>query len=202
MSTLQLWEVITDKYKPELKTNAVAASDAMIAVDKGDFAGYVMAQGGPFVSRKDLLIRNDYDTAEMGCEYGEFVSKLKGFQVVGDDAVNTRTRKWKIQAKSQALLDSEESTSSTEGSELLNWRGIHLDDHLVNVMGQGAQIRVDKDHVVKLKQGYYAENQYHPPELVDIRPEEAEVWDGWDTTGSKVDNTVDFVPSWESWDWG
>ena len=235
MSSLQRWEVITDKYKPELKSNAAAASEAMKAADKGDFAAYVMAQGGPFVSRKDLLIRNDYDTAEMGNEYGEFVSKLQGFQVVGDDAVNTRTRKWKIQPKSQALLDSEASTSSTEGAELLTGpegssrssvnnctpsqsgrlntgikallkrRGIHLDDHLVNVMEQGAQIRVDKDHIVKLKQGYYADSKYHPPELVDIRPEETEVWDGWDTTGSKVDSTVDFVPgweSWESWDWG
>jgi len=165
----------------------------MKAADKGDFAAYVVAQGGPFVSRKDLLIRNDYDTAEMGNEYGELVSKIQGFHVIGDDAVNTRIRKWTIQPKSQALLDSEASTSSTEGAEVLNGpegssrssvtnctpsrrdrlnagikallkrRGIHLDDHLVNVMGQGAQIRVDKDHIVKLRQGYYADSQYHPP---------------------------------------
>lgn len=88
---------------------------------------------------------------------------------------------------------------------LLKRRGIHLDDHLVNVMEQGAQIRVDKDHIMKLKQGYYADSEYHPPELVDIRPECTEVWDGWDTTDSKVGNTADLVPgweSWESWDWG
>ena len=66
MGSLQRQEVITDKYKPELKSNAAAATDAMKAADKGDFAAYVMAQGGPFVCRKDLLIRNDYDTAEMG----------------------------------------------------------------------------------------------------------------------------------------
>lgn len=239
MNSLQRWEVITDKYKPELKTNAAAASDAMKAADKGDFAGYVMAQGGPFVSRKDLLIRNDYNVAEMGNEYGECVSKIQGFQVVGDDAVKTRTRNWKIQPKSQALLDSEASTSSTEGAELLigpegssrssvnnctpsqsgrlntgikallKRRGIYLDDHLVNVMEQGAQIRVDKDHIIKLKQGYYADSgsdkKYHPPELVDIRPECTEVWDGWDTTDSKVHNSADHIPgweSWESWDWG
>jgi hypothetical protein len=46
MSSLQRWEVITDKYKPELKTDTAIASDAMKAVDKGDFSGYVMAQGG------------------------------------------------------------------------------------------------------------------------------------------------------------
>jgi len=91
----------------------------------------------------------------------------------------------------------------------LKRRGIHLDDHLVNVMEQGAQIKVGKDHIVKLKQGYYADRgsdkKYHPPELIDIRPECTEVWDGWDTTVHKVDNTADLVPgweSWESWDWG
>ncbi|CED59242.1 Putative phage gene [Moritella viscosa] len=235
MNSLQRWEVITDKYKPELKTNAAAASDAMKAADKGDFAAYVMAQGGPFVSRKDLLIRNDYDTNEMGNEYGEFVSKIQGFHVVGDEAVKTRIRKWTIQPKSQALLDSEASTSSTEGAEVLNWpegssrssvtnctpsrrdrlntgikallkrRGIHLDDHLVNVMGQGAQIRVDKDHIVKLRQGYYVENQYHPPELVDVKPEKTNIWDGWNSPETEIKDTSHYIPGWEdweSWDWG
>ncbi|PKH06422.1 replication endonuclease [Moritella sp. Urea-trap-13] len=237
MGSLQRWEVITDKYKPELKSNAAAASDAMKAADKGDFAAYVMAQGGPFVSRKDLLIRNDYNTAEMGNEYGEFVSKLQGFQVVGGDAVNTRTRKWKIQPKSQALLDSEASTSSTEGAEVLNLpegssrssvnnctpskndrlnagikallkrRGIHLDDHLTNVMREGAQIKVGKDLVVKLRQGYYVEgsDKYHPPEVVDVTPEVQNIWDGWNSPEIEIKDTSNYTlgwETWESWDWG
>ncbi|MCJ8348282.1 replication endonuclease [Moritella sp.] len=235
MNSLQRWEVITDKYKPELKTNAAAASDAMKAADKGDFAGYVMAQGGPFVSRKDLLIRNDYEEITQGNEYGEFIVKLQGFHVVGDEAVKTRIRNWTIQPKSQALLDSEASTSSTAGAEvligpegssrssvnnctpsksdrlntgikaLLKRRGIHLDDHLVNVMGQGAQIRVDKNHIVKLRQGYYVDSQYHPPEVIDVTPEEPKIWDGWNSPETEVKDTSDYIPgwdTWESWDWG
>ena len=234
MSSLQRWEVITDKYKPELKTNAAAASDAMKAADKGDFAGYVMAQGGLFVSRKDLLIRNDYNVAEMGNEYGELVSKIQGFQVVGDDAVKTRTRNWTIQPKSQALLDSEASASSTAGAELLiepegssrssvnnctpsksdrlntgikallKNHGIHLDDHLVNVMGQGAQIRVDKDCIIKLRGGYYVDGEihhgenptYHPPELVDITPNKPKTWSSWNSPGTTAQVNAEYAEGW------
>jgi len=81
MNSLQRWEVITDKYKPELKTNAAAASDAMKAADKGDFAAYVMAQGGPFVSRKDLLIRNDYDTKKWAMNMVSSFLRSKAFML-------------------------------------------------------------------------------------------------------------------------
>jgi len=173
--------------------------------------------------------------AEMGNEYGEFVSKIQGFHVVGDEAVNTRIRKWTIQPKSQALFDSEASTSSTEGAEVLNGpegasrssvnnstpsqrdrlntgikallkrRGIHLDDYLANVMQQGAQIRVDKDHVVKLRLGYYAYSQYHPPELVDVKPEKPNIWSGWNSPAFESEDTSHYMPGWETWelwDWG
>ncbi|MGK0271053.1 MAG: hypothetical protein ACI88H_001706 [Cocleimonas sp.] len=72
-------------------------------------------------------------------------------------------------------------------------------------MEQGAQIRVDKNHIVKLKRGYYADSQYHPAELVDIKPEVSEVWEGWNSSDTKSNDTSDFVPGWEdweSWDWG
>ncbi len=235
----QRCDVITGKYWPKQGVGVTAvsasASAAMKCADKGDFAGYVMAQGGPFVSRKDLLIRNDYDVTVMGNEYGESVDRLQGFKVSGDVPTKTRIRNWKIQPKSQGLLDLEAGTSSPEGAEVLNGhevasrssvnnytrstggklnagikavlqrRGIHLDDHLVNVMEQGAQIQVDKDHIVKLRGGYYVDSEYHPPELVDITPEEPDIWDGWNSPDCEMKNTQDFAPGWEdweSWDWG
>jgi len=235
INSRQRWDVITGKYKPELKTDMTAASDAMKAADKGDFAGYIMAQGGPFVSRKDLLIRNDYEGIAQGNEYGEFVMKLQGFQVVGDESVNTRLRNWKIQPKSQELLDHEARTSGAEGAEVLNSpagasrssvnnctrplsdsvdtqlkailrrRGINLDDHLLEVVGQGAQIRVDKDQTIKLKPRYYVDGHYHPPELVDVKPDEPKTWSGWNSSAtSKQDKTelADSWETWESWNWG
>ncbi|SGZ09053.1 Putative phage gene [Moritella viscosa] len=235
MNSLQRWDVLTSKYKVELKTDIDSASTAMKCADKGDFAGYVMAQGGPFVKRKNLLIRNDYDVTEMGNEYGEYVGKIQGFKVTNETPVKTRLRNWVIQRKSQALLDSEASTSSTEGAEglmspegasrssvtnctpsksdrlntgiktLLKSRGINLDDHLVNAMEQGGQIRLDKDQIMKFRRGYYADSKYHPPELVEMRPKERNIWEGWNTPALKVDNNQEFVPGWEdweNWDWG
>ncbi|QUM81686.1 hypothetical protein HWV01_16050 [Moritella sp. 5] len=72
-------------------------------------------------------------------------------------------------------------------------------------MQQGAQIRVDKDHIVKLRQGYYAENQYPPPELVDVKLEKTNIWSGWNSPASESKDTSHYMPSWEtweSWDWG
>jgi len=235
MNSAQRWDVITSKYKPELKTDMNAASDAMKAADKGDFAGYVMAQGGPFVSRKDLLIRNDYEGIAQGNEYREFITKLQGFQVLGDKAVNTRLRNWKIQPKSQELLEHEARTSSTAGAEVLNSpegasrssvtnctqsksdslntgikallkrRGIHLDDHLVNVMEQGAQVKIDKDLIVKLRGGYYVDSgsntKYHPPELVDIKPEEPDIWDGWNSPVTNKQDKAELADGWSEDDW-
>ena len=223
------------KQDSHVQAMSVSASAAMKSADKGDFAGYIMAQGGPFVKRKDLLIRNDYDMTKMGNEYGETVDKIQGFKVTGDAPIKTRIRNWTIQPKSQALLDSEASDSSTEGAEvltgldlpsrssvnnctpsksdrlntgikaLLKRRGIHLDDHLVNVMGQGAQIRVDKNHIVKLRQGYYVDSQYHPPEVIDVTPEEPNIWDGWNSPETEIKDTSNYTPGWETWeiwDWG
>ncbi|WP_175556126.1 hypothetical protein, partial [Moritella viscosa] len=88
---------------------------------------------------------------------------------------------------------------------LLKRRGIHLDDHLTNVMREGAQIRVGKDHIVKLKQGYYVDSQYHPPEVIDVTPEEPNIWDGWNSPETEIKDTSDYIPGWEdweSWDWG
>ncbi|SQD80427.1 replication endonuclease [Moritella yayanosii] len=235
MDIAQRQEILIGKYQKDESDVMTTAATALQCADKGDFAGYVMAQGGPFVKRKDLLIRNDYDVTEMGNEYAEHVSKIKGFQITNELPVKTRLRNWVIQRKSQALLDSEASTSSTEGAEVLDgptgapWssvnnctpsksdrlntgikallkrRGIHLDDHLVNVMGQGAQIRVDKDHIVKLRQGYYADSQYHPPEVIDVAPEEPNIWDGWNSPETEIKDTSNYTPgweTWESWDWG
>ena len=72
-------------------------------------------------------------------------------------------------------------------------------------MGQGAQVRVDKSHIIKLRPGYYVGDQYCQPEIVDIRPDEPIIWDGWNSPETEIKDTSNYVPgweTWESWDWG
>lgn len=72
------------------------------AADHGRWAGYVNAQGGPFVKRDELVARNWYQVSEDVNEYGEEITRIKGVYAasVGDDTpILTRLIKWKIVSK-------------------------------------------------------------------------------------------------------
>ncbi|MEB6222848.1 replication endonuclease [Pantoea anthophila] len=82
-----------------LSVEFAAAHDA---ADAGDWAGYVNAQGGPFVRRDDLAVRAWYQTSEDVNEYGEETVRIKGVYAteVGDDTpILTRLTEWKIVPK-------------------------------------------------------------------------------------------------------
>ncbi|MFJ5853821.1 replication endonuclease [Enterobacter cancerogenus] len=72
------------------------------AADAGDWAGYVTAQGGPFVRRDDLQVRTLYAPRAGFNQYGEEIVRIRG---VYDSAVGagspvlTRLTQWKIVAK-------------------------------------------------------------------------------------------------------
>lgn len=72
------------------------------AADAGDWAGYVNAQGGPFVRRDDLQVRTLYEPRPEFNQYGEETVCIRG---VYDSAVGagtpilTRLTQWKIVPK-------------------------------------------------------------------------------------------------------
>ena len=72
------------------------------AADAGDWAGYVTAQGGPFVRRDDLQVRTLYGPCAGFNQYGEETVRIRG---VYDSAVGagspivTRLTQWKIVPK-------------------------------------------------------------------------------------------------------
>jgi len=58
-----------------LSVEFAAAHDA---ADAGDWAGYVNAQGVPFMRRDDLAVRTWYQASEDFNEYGEETVRIKG----------------------------------------------------------------------------------------------------------------------------
>lgn len=72
------------------------------AADAGDWAGYVNAQGGPFVRRDDLQVRTWYESSDSVNDYGEETVRIKGVYdtEVGDGSpIVTRVVQWKIVPK-------------------------------------------------------------------------------------------------------
>jgi hypothetical protein len=81
---------------------SVAFAAVHDAADAGDWASYVNAQGGPFVKRDRLAVRNWYQAREALNEYGEAIVRIRGVYAsdVGPDTpVLTRLIQWKIVPK-------------------------------------------------------------------------------------------------------
>jgi len=77
------------------------------AADAGDWAGYVAAQGGPLVQRKDLRVRLNYEITKNGNDYGDDVSRISGVYSPFSprDIIYTRTVEYKIVPRLKAGTD-------------------------------------------------------------------------------------------------
>jgi hypothetical protein len=72
------------------------------AANKPDWAGYVMAQGGPFVRRIDLTVRPWYEKREQPNDYGEVVKRIRGVYMpeIGEGCpIVTHVKEYKIVPK-------------------------------------------------------------------------------------------------------
>nr|DAY63093.1 MAG TPA: Replication associated protein [Caudoviricetes sp.] len=72
------------------------------AADAGDWAGYVNAQGGPFVRRDDLQVRTLYEPRAEFNQYGEETVCIRGVYdsaIGADSPIMTRLTQWKIVPK-------------------------------------------------------------------------------------------------------
>ncbi|KAB7899000.1 replication endonuclease [Rouxiella sp. S1S-2] len=82
-----------------LSVEFAAAHDA---ADVGDWAGYTNAQGGPFVKRAALAVKNWYESGEELSAFGEEVVRIRGVydtQVGSHCPIITRLVEWKIVPK-------------------------------------------------------------------------------------------------------
>ncbi|HID8272535.1 TPA: replication endonuclease [Serratia marcescens] len=76
------------------------------AADAGDFAAYILAQGGPNVARDDQTVRVARRVADERNAYDEEVQKIAGIfapHIGADRVYETRTTQWRIVAKAVAV---------------------------------------------------------------------------------------------------
>ncbi|MEL5545409.1 replication endonuclease [Serratia nevei] len=76
------------------------------AADAGDFAAYILAQGGPNVARDDQTVRVAHRVADERNAYDEEVQKIAGIfapHIGADRVYETRTTQWRIVAKAVAV---------------------------------------------------------------------------------------------------
>ncbi|KAA5986081.1 replication endonuclease [Pantoea sp. M_4] len=126
-----------------LSIEFAAAHDA---ADAGDWAGYVNAQGGPFVRRDELAVRTWYQASEDVNEYGEQTVRIKGVYAteVGDDTpILTRLAQWKIVPKRAVDLGFEfkDAPASSRSSVNNCTGGLRSEDS--NPPGSYAKIDLD-----------------------------------------------------------
>ncbi|MCS0129196.1 replication endonuclease [Vibrio alginolyticus] len=96
----ELMKVIGDSYQARTKSEDASITDTLKAADHGNWQGYIMGQGGPFVKREDLLIVNSYEVLPFASPHGEDVRKIEGF-ATPEETIKTRTKVWTIQKKSK-----------------------------------------------------------------------------------------------------
>ncbi|MBD2785186.1 replication endonuclease [Xenorhabdus sp. DI] len=87
------------------KINAV-----LQAADEGNWAAYTQAQGGPWVARRDLVIRLFYKNIPFGSPYGEDVQSIQGVTspfLSHAGFICTRIHQWSIVPKSESTVTPE-----------------------------------------------------------------------------------------------
>ncbi|PMH00358.1 replication endonuclease [Vibrio lentus] len=106
LTNAELVEFIAANYESRIKTNSPSIAGTLKAADHGNWQGYIMGQGGPFVKRDDLLIVNVYQELPFASPHGETVRKLQGFQTP-EEVVKTRLKVWTIKKKTPVNEEAE-----------------------------------------------------------------------------------------------
>ncbi|MCG9775927.1 replication endonuclease, partial [Vibrio diabolicus] len=106
-----------DSFQASLNTDDSSITETLKAADHGNWQGYIMGQGGPFVKREDLLIINSYQVLPFASPHGEDVRKVEGFQTP-EAVVKTRTKVWTIQKKSKVEAEVEAITQGSAATAI------------------------------------------------------------------------------------
>ncbi|WP_325891089.1 replication endonuclease [Grimontia sp. NTOU-MAR1] len=184
INTKDLFARLMNTYIPN--TDSKGVTETLKAADQGDWKGYVMGQGGPFVTRDELQIRNDYEVTPFGSVYGYAVSKIIGFIAEGEH-IKTRTRVWEIRKKSDETAEalalyggSAASRSSVNNCTHPVCEGItkpfDIGEDALSALLKGSRVSVGGGSSIKIRQvtemvlddtGHYITIE-RPPQLIDI----------------------------------
>ncbi|WP_180980539.1 replication endonuclease [Vibrio diazotrophicus] len=124
----ELVKMVGDSYEPPMKSDDASITDTLKAADQGNWQGYIMGQGGPFVKRDELLIVNSYEVLPFASPHGEDVRKIKGF-TTPDETVETRTRVWTIQKKGTGQDQAEAEALALSGTAGAPWSSVNNCTH-------------------------------------------------------------------------
>ncbi len=194
----ELLKVIGDSYQARIKSDDSSIVDTLIAADNGNWQGYIMGQGGPFVKRDDLLIRNTYQELPFASPHGETVSKIEGFDAAGM-LVKTRTKNWQIlptstldaQREAGALALSGASGSSRSSvnnctepdqvqvcdqltrlltpNEMLANSPPNIDETALAALLKGSSLKVDNETSIQIRPAEVDEHgNKRPAQLVEV----------------------------------
>lgn len=173
-----------DAYKPTIKheNNSVVAT--MQSADEGNWQGYIMGQGGPFVKRAQLMVRNAYEELPFSSRYSETIRKIEGIFAAGE-FIKTRVRTWTIQNKPKVVTELEAGALALDGSAAAPWSSVNnctrdlkesrkgqvsdklstlltplgkkpesIDEHALNAFMKGSTLNLHDGRKVKLRSGY------------------------------------------------
>lgn len=168
-----------------------AAMDAVLASADlaSDWAAYTMAQGGPLVSRADLVVRLKYDITPQGNQYAEDVQRIAGIyspRLGAESTVCTRLAQWKIVPK-LAAASAEAGFSGAIGAPWssvnnctpeewrrlsieLKSRGMEATEQEVGILARGGRLKFGRESALVWKLGGVIEVREEPKNWS---------WPGW-----------------------
>ncbi|MCG7499352.1 replication endonuclease [Vibrio sp. Of7-15] len=201
ITNAELMKVIGESYESRIDTKHASILGTMKAADHGNWQGYVMGQGGPFVKRDDLLITNVYEELPFASSHGETVRKLEGFKTP-ESVVKTRTKVWTIKKKSENNDEAEAGALALSGAsgssrssvnncteprevnvgdqlsrlltpdEILGSNPPNIDGFALSELMKGSSVRIDDDTRIKIRPPELDEDgSIRPAQLVEVKRE-------------------------------
>ncbi|AOM39145.1 replication endonuclease [Xenorhabdus hominickii] len=98
---VSVWRELRRLREVRLSDNKINA--VLQAADEGNWAAYIQGQGGPWVARRDLVIRLSYKHIPFGSPYGEDIDTIQGVTspfMSRAEFICTRIHQWTIVPKS------------------------------------------------------------------------------------------------------
>lgn len=197
----ELMARLGDFYVPTMTSDDGDVISTMQAADTGDWQGYIMGQGGPFVKRDDLKIRNSYEELPFSSRYSETVRKLEGISAAGE-FVKTRVRTWTIQTKSNKHTDVEAEALALDSSAAAPWSSVNnctepkrvqvsnqlknifapnqknkkvdtfVDENALNALLNGSSLNLHDGRSLKIRPGELdSEGNIRPAQLIEVEKE-------------------------------
>ncbi|MUK40980.1 replication endonuclease [Aliivibrio fischeri] len=188
LSKSAIMKRLGDAYKPTIKHENNSVVQTMESADEGNWQGYIMGQGGPFVKRAELMVRNAYEEQLYSSRYAETVRKVEGIFAAGE-FIKTRVRTWTIQNKVKKFDEHEAEALALDSSAAAPWSSVNnctddlqkdrqglvsdklskiltplgkkpesLDEHALNAFMKGSSLNLHDGRKVKIRSGYVDED--------------------------------------------